>query len=329
LAAHPTDPDVLYAGAWLTSEGADLLYRSDDGGATWQPAADGLPTDLPINSGVTDLLLDPTDPDTLYVALRLRGVWRSDDGGATWNHVVQGALRADADVVALALDAGPPATLYALTTEGLVALNGSGGWKTMKRGLPNADSVVYNDIAVDPTDGGTVYVATNPTGLFRTTNGGRNWRARNEDLPGGTRNVRGITVSPSGELFISLRGTGLLRSSNDGATWTLSQTGITFTNTLFGTISAPVFDPNQPEVALAFNSDGIFRSTDGGLNWQRFGTGMSVTTVVTALTFAPARPGVALAGSAISGVWLADEEDDTEPPPPPPAQRLFVPMVRR
>ncbi len=330
LVAHPTDPDVLYAGTWLTTEGADLIYRSADGGATWEPAAAGLPTNLPANSGVNDLALHPADPDVLYVALQRRGLWRSDDGGASWQNANEGALAADENVIALAIDTEPPYALYALSDDGLNVLNGDGPWKAMNRGLPNANTTVYNDITLDPTDPGTAYIATNPNGLFRTTNGGRLWRSKNDELPGRTFNVQGVTVAPSGELFISMRGVGLLRSGNDGQTWAASQMGITFTNTLFGTISAPMFDPADPQVALVYNSDGIFRTADGGATWARFTDGLSVTAVVTSLTFAPARPGVALVGTAISGVWAAAEEEPDPPDPPdPPARLLFMPMIRR
>ncbi len=336
LAAHPTDPDVLYAGTWLTTAEAALIYRSADGGQSWQPAARGLPTDLPANTGVNDLALHPTDPDVLYVALQRRGVWRSDDGGASWANVNDGALAAGENVVALAIDPAPPHTVYALSDDGLKVLNGNDAWKAMNRGLPPVNRTVYNDIALDPTDPGTAYIATNPDGLYRTTNGGRLWRSRNDQLPGASRNVQGVTVTAAGEIFISMRGVGLLRSANDGQTWASSQTGITFTNTLFGTISAPLFDPADPQVALAANSDGVFRSSDGGATWARFGEGLSVTAVVTSLTFAPPRPGatqagVALVGTAISGVWGTTTDDDSDPtdPPDPTARRLFMPMIRR
>lgn len=329
LAAHPTDPDILYAGAWLTTPGAALVYRSDDGGATWQPAGTGLPTDLDANTGVEDMLLDPANPDVLYAALHRRGIWRSDDAGATWQNLSNDALAADEDVIDLALDPESPATLYALSTDGLNVLSSDGRWKAMNRGLPRPATVVYNGLALDPTDPGTLYIATNPKGLYRTTNGGRNWRENNFQLGGGVRNIKGVAVSPDGDLFVSLRGVGLLRSADNGRTWTPSQEGITFTNTLFGTVSAPLFDPNDPNVALTHNSDGVFRSADGGTTWQRFGNGLSVTAVVTTLGFAPARPDVALAGTAASGVWAAAEEVTDPPDPPDPQRLMFVPMIRR
>ena len=330
LAAHPTDPDILYAGAWLTTPGAALVYRSADGGATWQPADAGLPTDLDANTGVEDLLLDPTNPDVVYAALHRRGIWRSDDAGATWQNLSDDALAADEDVIDLALDPESPATLYALSTDGLNVLSSDGRWKAMNRGLPRPETVVYNGLALDPTDPGTLYIATSPKGLYRTTNGGRNWRENNFQLGGGVRNLKGVAVSADGDLFVSLRSVGLLRSADDGRTWTPSQEGITFTNTLFGTVSAPIFDPNDPEVALVYNSDGVFRSADGGTTWQRLSEGLSVTAVVTTLAFAPARPDVAYGGTAAGGVWMmAEQVTDPPDPPDPPARLMFVPMIRK
>jgi photosystem II stability/assembly factor-like uncharacterized protein len=86
-----TDPDVVYAGA----EDA-ALFRSADGGRTWQelgglrsakghlwaPGAGGM--------AVQTILLDPTRPERLYVAISAAGVFRSDDSGQTWRAVNRG-----------------------------------------------------------------------------------------------------------------------------------------------------------------------------------------------------------------------------------------------
>ncbi|HQF71320.1 MAG TPA: hypothetical protein PLH39_08590 [Promineifilum sp.] len=328
LAAHPTDPNVLYAGTWLTVPDTALVYRSRDGGKTWQPAAGGLPTDMPANTGVADLILDPQHPNVLYVALQRHGVWRSDDGGDSWSNAAGGVLAEDEDVVALAIAPGAPSVVYALSADGVHVLDG-GAWKAKSRGLP-ARNIVYNDIALDPTDADTLYIATSPTGLYRTTNAGRQWRASNNNLPGANQNVKEITVTPSGEVFISLRGVGLLRSDDKGSTWSPAGEGISYTTTLTGTVSAPVFDPADAIVAYVHNSDGVFRSADGGATWSRFADGLSVTAVVMDMIFAPARQHFVVAGTAASGVWAAyDHPVDPPDPPDPPARLLFMPMIRR
>src|SRR5262245_47827120 len=80
-----TDPDTVYAGA----EDA-ALFKSTDGGTTWtelaglrsakgnlwQPGAGGM--------GLHTIVLDPTDPKRMYIAISAAGAFRTEDGGATW-----------------------------------------------------------------------------------------------------------------------------------------------------------------------------------------------------------------------------------------------------
>ena len=79
LAVHPADSAVLYAGSTVGSGG---LYRSRDSGATWELVAGGLPRTL-----MRAVVIEPRDPQKVYVGTSSRGVFRSDDGGARWTHV--------------------------------------------------------------------------------------------------------------------------------------------------------------------------------------------------------------------------------------------------
>src|SRR5882757_6161776 len=86
-----TDPDTVYAGA----EDA-AMFRSTDGaqswqelpglraqqGNKWQPGAGGL--------GLHTILLDPTNPLRIYIAISAAGAFRTDDGGVTWKPINQG-----------------------------------------------------------------------------------------------------------------------------------------------------------------------------------------------------------------------------------------------
>lgn len=320
IAAHSSNPAVIYAGTLLTTDDAALLYWTADGGKTWQPATTGLPDDLPPNTGVEDLVVMPGAPDILYAALHQRGVWRSDDGGATWTNTSGGSLGAEEDVAALAVAPGTPARLYALSTEGVSVLEEGQPWAARRSGLPEAGTVVFNDVAVDPSDPDVLYVATSPAGIFRSGNGGGSWQAANGDLPGGPRNVKGVTVDAGGTVFLTLRAAGLFYSDDGGDSWTSTQAGITFTTTLFGTVSAPVFDPAEPNVAFTFNNDGVFRTEDGGATWTPYSLGLTRSTFVTTLAFQPARPHTTLGGTSISGVWTVTDA---------PGGRYYVPVIRR
>lgn len=319
LAAHPTDPGTIYAGALLTTEGAALFYSTTDGGRSWRAGA-GLPDDMAPNTGIEDLLVVPGDPPALYAAVHQRGVWRSDDGGANWADASGGSLGGDADVASLAYAPGDPPTVYALATDGVHRLGASGKWAARREGLPEPGAAVFDDLAVDPVAPDTLYVASSPLGLFRSRDGGLTWEDGNGDLPGGTRNVKGVSVDAGGAAFVTLRGAGLFRSVDGGDTWSNAQQGITFKTTLFGTVSAPVFDPAEPNVAFAYNNDGVFRTEDGGVTWTPYSTGLSPTAFISMLAFQPARPHTTLGGTSISGVWTVTDA---------PGGRYYVPLIRR
>jgi hypothetical protein len=86
------DPDTVYAGV----EDA-ALFRSSDGGASWQELA-GLrghetgPDWAPGAGGMClhTIVLDPTNPDRMFVAISAAGTFRSDDGGRSWRPINQG-----------------------------------------------------------------------------------------------------------------------------------------------------------------------------------------------------------------------------------------------
>ena len=91
LEPSPTDPDMVYAGI----EDAALFQSTDRGdtwheprirghgsGSSWQPGAGGL--------CLHTIVLDPTDPKRIFVAISAAGAFRSDDAGTTWRAINRG-----------------------------------------------------------------------------------------------------------------------------------------------------------------------------------------------------------------------------------------------
>ncbi|MDX1395849.1 MAG: hypothetical protein R3195_15810 [Gemmatimonadota bacterium] len=95
---HPTNPDIIYAGMWrvlrqpwtIISGGTpdDGVWRSTDGGDTWERMTEGLPQGL---VGKTDFAVSPDMPDRVYALVEAidedEGLYRSDDAGVTWQLV--------------------------------------------------------------------------------------------------------------------------------------------------------------------------------------------------------------------------------------------------
>ena len=194
---------------------------------------------------VVDIAVDPTRPDTLYVAVATAGVWKSTDAGATFKPAWP--RRATSSMGALAIT--PKGTLYAGTGEanpggGSIVYGGSGvfksanGGKSWKRvGLKRSGAI--GRIMVDPENPKTVYVAASgplfqkggQRGLYRTKNGGKTWR-RILRGANGTTGAVDLAINPDDPktIFVSMWdhirrpdlrvyggvGSGLYRSTNGG-----------------------------------------------------------------------------------------------------------------
>jgi photosystem II stability/assembly factor-like uncharacterized protein len=127
ILVDPRDPDRVFVavlGKLYTPGGQRGVYRSDDGGDTWQLVLAG-ENDL---TGYVDLAFQPGNPDVIYAAAweRIRrpwnfieggggtGVWKSTDGGDTWERVDGGFPRGEhVGRVGLAVTAANPQVLYA------------------------------------------------------------------------------------------------------------------------------------------------------------------------------------------------------------------------
>ncbi len=122
---HPEDPDIIWVAAQgpLWNKGDERgLYKSNDGGQTWKKT---LGDDVWV--GVTDIVIDPRDPDVLYAATWQRhrtvaaymgggpgsGIHKSVDGGETWTELKKGLPSGNMGKIGLAISPQQPDVLYA------------------------------------------------------------------------------------------------------------------------------------------------------------------------------------------------------------------------
>lgn len=115
ITVAPSDPSLLYSFA------SGNLYRSTDGGASWQSLGN-------LASGVSSVVINPADPNSVVLATADRGVLRTSNGGAVWRPDNQGLT--DTDIVGVALG-GASLRTYAASQRNGVFLRRDAAWQAL------------------------------------------------------------------------------------------------------------------------------------------------------------------------------------------------------
>jgi hypothetical protein len=227
------------------------IFRSPDGGATWQERT--WFSSVPLNMGlpVNALRVDPLDSNTLYVFVGSAG-FRSVDGAATtWQPITFPAPVRDLVVAGVT----PRLVFAAATTSGvIVSSNGGANWASA--GL----SEIAFTLTIDPSDMSVLYAGTYPTGLFRTANQGGNWINVHGNARSGEITSIAVNPTPLRTGLVLLGGIeGLARSSTAGPPWTQANKGFTAT-----TIEKMLAVSASNRIYFNTNASGIFALDAGG-----------------------------------------------------------------
>lgn len=180
LAMDPNNPRVLYAGFWqvsrtpwsLDSGGPGSgLYKSVDGGDTWEELSEGLPKGI---KGKIGIAVSPVDSDRVYALVEAKdgGVYRSDDAGESWRRVNSDArLRQRAWYYThIYADTKELNTVYVLNVRFWKSTNGGSDFDQRIR-VPHADN---HDLWINP-DNNRIMVNANDGGANVSMDGGESW----------------------------------------------------------------------------------------------------------------------------------------------------------
>ena len=269
VAGSPADPDRLYASqstAWF----GQLIQRSDDGGATWQPVGkdfdyDGDPGTHQYYDGkpvpwefkrVWHLEPSLTDPDTVYAGIEDAGLFRTVDGGQSWRELP--GLRA----------------------------HGSGPhWQ------PGAGGLCLHTIIQHPADENRLFIAISAAGAFRTDDGAKTWQAINRGLKSDGipdpdaevgHCVHRIAMHPSRpDVLFMQKHWDVMRSDDAGDNW------YEISGDLPTDFGFPIaVNANEPDTvyvvpitsdSLHYPPDGklrVYRSRAGGNEWEPLTSGL-------------------------------------------------------
>jgi photosystem II stability/assembly factor-like uncharacterized protein len=240
------------------------LYVSEDFGGTWKPVFSAKP--------VLSIMLSryPLSDPTVFLGTPT-GLLRSSDGGATFGST-------PLEGVEVYRIEWPGPDLFVASGRGVSA---SGNAATSFRdgeGLPAARVAalaVSSFYSVDPV----LFAGTAGAGVFRSTDGGRNWKARG--LEG--RFVNDIYWQ--GPILSAATDKGFYQSDDDGVTWTARSDGLKGWPAT--RILVPLAPASGAEIFLG-TDHGIFWTGDGGLHWRE--SGLQDETVLVLATFPPPDP---------------------------------------
>ncbi len=174
IVVNPINSDVVYVAAQgpLWKAGGDRgLYKTTDGGATWTQALK-----ISDNTGVTDVVLDPRNPDVLLASSYQRrrhqwtlidggpesAIYRSTDAGKTWTKVMTGLPHEQLGRIQLAISPVNPDVVYAdveaADRKGGIFRSADGGVTWTKGADFNNGAMYYGDIYADPFDVDRIYI---------------------------------------------------------------------------------------------------------------------------------------------------------------------------
>jgi photosystem II stability/assembly factor-like uncharacterized protein len=261
IAIHPTNPDVLFAACGNFGSAGNGIYRSQNGGDTWQKLGGGLPATF---TGNTKLCVFPS-PFTLYADVansdRSVGLYRSGDQGQSWTRVNQDTLdwasyqgwyshyvRVDPQDNSQVLFAG--VQIYRSTNGGATKQLVSG---------PHLDHHAYAD---DPANPGVVYGA-NDGGVWRSPDRGQTWREMNNGYV--TSQFYNGFSSSGGNASLALGGL----QDNSVVIYSGGPVWRSLMGTIGGDGTMTAIDPqNDNRLYLGLQHLMISRSENGGQSWQ-------------------------------------------------------------
>lgn len=260
------------------------MYRSTDGGKTWQ-----IVVDSGRNGGESD-------------AVTNRNGFKAIEFASSNNNVVYAGMRKDRNAIDGGTYMGPSYGMFKSDDGGIT-------WTEINNGLENTSKNI-NCIAVHPTDENIVYIGTYQDGVFKSIDGGQSWGAASNGLM--SEDVRSLAIDSDNPdiVYAGLgNGVGLYKTEDGGQSWHATSDGIVvecpsylqrigqvnpgislekpnrtvgidYASTPWTLISSIVICPSDPDIIFVSDYQrGVYMTTTGGESWVAINGGLDYKAV--------------------------------------------------
>ena len=238
IIVHPDNSNIVWVAAQgpLWAKGGERgLYKTTDGGKTWNKTLGNNEW-----TGVTDIALDPTNPDVLFAA--------------TWDRH---------RTVAAYMGGGPGSGIHKST-------DGGETWTKLTEGIPTSNLGKIG-LAISPFDHETVYAAIEldrkKGGVFMTNNGGASWTKQSDAVSEGTgpHYYQELYASPHHKERLYLMSYIVLISNDNGKTFTPMNEEKKHVDS-----HAIAFKKSDPDYVILGTDGGLYESYDHTKTWRFF-----------------------------------------------------------
>ena len=270
VVVHPKNPNIVYVAAsgneWTYNKDRGV-YQTTDGGKTWKKILFESE-----KSGCIDLVMDPTDPNTIYASFwnRIRRRWsdpmpedgdfiyKTTDGGKTWKRIVNGLPDTkNTGRIGISISHSNPNVLYAFVDD-----------HNKKRDPKPNEFDSYERKVQKVVIGGAIY---------RSNNKGENWEKIGEihDFLTPFSGTYGwvfsqVRVDPKDENEVYAFGVSKAISRDGGKTWKSWVPTDTTSDGTHGDNHAMWIDEENPDRMIVGNDGGVTLTYNGGVRWENF-----------------------------------------------------------
>jgi photosystem II stability/assembly factor-like uncharacterized protein len=292
VVVHPTEKAT-----WYVTVASGGVWKTTDGAVSWQPIFDGEGS-----YSIGCIAIDPNDPLTLWVGTGENnsqrsvgygdGVYRSRDGGTSWEHV---GLEESEHIGKIVVDPRDSNRVFVAAQGPLWSAGGDRGlYKTADGGeswekvLEISEHTGVTDLVYDPRNPDVMYAAAYQrrrhtwtlinggpeSAIYKTTDGGANWREVENGLPKVELGRIGLAIAPTrpDTVYAIVEAaddeSGFYRSTDRGENWKKMNDYVASSPQYYMEI---VVDPVDPD--RVYSLDTFSRvSDDGGATWRRLGS---------------------------------------------------------